>query len=197
VGITTLSPEAVSQAWGDLSAEAVSQAQAELPTVRRLTRMEFVILTPERQRQYIALGRLVAEFGQLDLFLTAGIAAVAEIPFGVAQSMFAGESTETLLRILDSVFTYKVKDDKLKTEYAKYSRRLKAIILERNTHIHALWFITDKDIAHKVRFVKGKRGKPLRWDSADVKITDLERLVEDIIRITGEFWHFIHSNFRI
>ncbi|MBU1423616.1 MAG: hypothetical protein KKF20_04555 [Bacteroidetes bacterium] len=115
----------------------------------------------------------------------------------IALKMVAGESTDTLLRVLDSVFAYKVRDAQLHKEFNDIIRKLRDVNTRRNQHIHALWFITDKSTAHKVRFIKGKKGQPIEWDSINVDVTEIEKLADEILYATSELEKFTRSHFKI
>jgi len=153
-------------------------------------------LDPEQQRQLVALGRISANMAYLELITIVCIRAAAQIEFGVCMNMLAGEGPESLFRMFDSVFAYKVKDKKVLKEFHTLLKQLRSINVRRNDYVHALWFFSNTPVAHKIKFAKTK-GKPVQWKSGDVAVTELEQFANEIVQKTAELHHFMAMHFKM
>ena len=158
--------------------------------------MNFDPLTPGMQRQLVALGRISAIMAYLELITIIAIRGAGQIDFGVCMNMLAGEGPESLFRMLDSVYSYKVKDKKLLKEFRTILNQLRDINKRRNEYVHALWFFSNTPIAHKVKFAK-TRGKPVQWKSGDVNVTELEQFADEIVQQTSKLDGFMRSQFKM
>lgn len=139
-----------------------------------------VLLTPERQRLLIALGRIVMGMGSLETQVVIAITTVARMNYGACQSLVAGENLESLFKMLDSIFAYEVRDGFLKEQFLVILKQLRDVNDRRNQYLHSHLMFTDGADVIKSKFTKGKKGTPLHWKPHSVPIEDFEKLSDDI-----------------
>jgi hypothetical protein len=142
--------------------------------------MELGISTPEKERYWIAIGRIVTEMASLESAILLTIPIVVKIEAGLFISMVASERFDTLLKIFDSIFPYAVKDETLQKEFHALWLRMDKINKDRNEFIHRLILITDAPTTERLKFIRGKAGALYQLKVDELKVTDLEELVSRI-----------------
>lgn len=106
-------------------------------------------MTPNRKAHLEALGRIVEAMSNVEFNIVLSFSIMSKIDLGVLQSMLAGESVGKVLSMLESVFIYKIKDEKLLNTFGKILQKLRDSITERNDTIHSVLYVTIKS-----RFIK-------------------------------------------
>ena len=160
--------------------------------------MNFSIGIPQKQRVWFNLGRIVTNMAILERVVISAISYVAKIDRELCLSMVARDNFETLLKTLESVFAHEIHDINLTIEMDDFLKKLRAVNDKRNTYIHASWFYFPDNplIVCTQRVSKGKIGKSKKdiANVKDVNIADLEKLVNDIIKLRESFSSFIVKN---
>ena len=141
-------------------------------------------------RCLFALGRIIVEMGNLELILSASISSVLKIEYGLALSIYAGESIETMLKIFESTFAYAIRDEKPNAELRELLKRIRDINEKRNYYIHSIWLLTDRPSPINLKLKRGKKSIPMKWDMQEVDVSNLEELVHDIAKVHDDLMTF-------
>ncbi len=140
------------------------------------------------------MGSIEVNMGFLEIYVDAAISTLMKTNHGLCLSIIAGENIATKLKMLDSVFSYCIRDESLTNEFASVLKSLGDANQKRGEMMHSLIFLTDASHLHKIKFTKGKKGVPLKWDSKDINVADLESLADDILTSTRKLDKFMRDN---
>jgi hypothetical protein len=131
---------------------------------------------------YRAIGRLVIEWSHLELSIKETIALCISDDQGLNDRITANEQLPALLTLLNSLFRYRVGDDKEHTCLKQLRTRIDKLADQRNKLIHSHWFVATINKEFLVRRDKlSKRAKDGLEFDIDMPTTDsLLKLIDDI-----------------
>jgi hypothetical protein len=148
----------------------------------------------EKERQLIALGSIEVNMGFLETYVDVAISTLLRINHGLCLSIIAGENLAVKFKILDSVFSYCIRNQALTKQFAVVLKLLRDANERRGQMMHSLIFLTDAAHLHKIKITKGEKGVPLKWDSKDIGVVQLESLANDILASARKLDKFMNDN---